>query len=79
MSTRCSPWSCDEGSNPECRRPRICTGTYVDVDLEPYRYLPTGGALGRLAGPLTNRMLTATFMDVLVATDEVAFRSGDVR
>ena len=41
-----------------------------------YRYVPKGGPLGRLTGPLIDRMLTATFTDMLVATDEAAARKG---
>jgi hypothetical protein len=34
-----------------------------------YRYVPRGGPLGRLTGPLIDKMLTATFTDMLAATD----------
>jgi hypothetical protein len=34
-----------------------------------YRYVPSGGPLGRLAGPLIDKMLTGTFTDMLAATD----------
>ena len=37
-----------------------------------YRYVPRGGPLGRLTGPLIDRMLTASFTDMLVTTDKVA-------
>lgn len=36
------------------------------------RYRPRGGPLGSLIGPLIDRMLTATFTDMLAATDEAA-------
>jgi len=49
------------------------TGTLASFD---YRYLPRGGPLGRLAGPLIDRMLTATFTDMLAATDEAALASA---
>ena len=42
-------------------------GTLATFD---YRYAPRGGPLGRLTGPLIDRMLTATFTDMLAATDE---------
>ena len=48
-------------------------GTLATFD---YRYLPKGGVFGRLTGPLIDKMLTATFADMLLATDEAAFRSG---
>ena len=51
-------------------------GTLATFD---YRYLPRGGALGRLTGPLIDKMLSATFADMLLATDEAAFRSGTER
>ncbi len=51
-------------------------GTLATFD---YRYLPRGGALGRLTGPLIDKMLTATFADMLLATDEAALRSGTER
>lgn len=37
-----------------------------------YRYVPRGGPLGRVTGPLIDRMLTATFTDMLAATDAAA-------
>ncbi len=43
-------------------------GTLATFD---YRYLPRGGPLGRLTGPLIDRMLTATFTDMLSTIDEV--------
>ena len=44
-------------------------GTLATFD---YRYVPRGGPLGRLTGPLIDKMLTATFIDMLAATDEAA-------
>lgn len=44
-------------------------GTLATFD---YRYVPKGGPLGRLTGPLIDKMLTATFTDMLTATDEAA-------
>ena len=37
-----------------------------------YRYVPSGGPLGRLTGPLIDKMLTAAFTDMLAATDEAS-------
>jgi hypothetical protein len=48
-------------------------GTLASFD---YRYVPRGGPLGRLIGPLVDKMLTATFTDMLAATDEVALGEG---
>jgi len=42
-------------------------GTLVSFD---YRYVPRGGPLGRLTGPVIDRMLTGTFTDMLTAADE---------
>ena len=44
-------------------------GTLVAFD---YRYLPRGGPLGRVTGPLIDRMLTGTFNDMLVAVEKAA-------
>ena len=44
-------------------------GTLATFD---YRYVPRGGPLGRITGPLIDRMLTGTFNDMLSATDEAA-------
>jgi hypothetical protein len=46
-------------------------GTLATFD---YRYTPRGGPLGRLTGPLIDKMLTATFADMLTATDQAARR-----
>lgn len=48
-------------------------GTLASFD---YRYVPRGGPLGRLTGPLIDKMLTATFTDMLAATDEAAHQNG---
>lgn len=37
-----------------------------------YRYVPRGGPLGRLTGPLIDKMLTATFTDMLAAIEAAA-------
>jgi uncharacterized protein YndB with AHSA1/START domain len=41
-----------------------------------YRYVPRGGSFGRLTGPLIDKMLTATFTDMLAATEEAALANG---
>ena len=51
-------------------------GTLVTFD---YRYVPRGGPLGRLAGPLIDKMLTGTFTDMLAAIDEAARMDGSER
>jgi hypothetical protein len=51
-------------------------GTLATFD---YRYVPRGGPLGRLTGPLIDKMLTATFTDMLAATDEAAVGGGSER
>ena len=45
------------------------SGTLAQFD---YRYVPRGGPLGRLSGPLIDKMLTSTFVDMLSVTDQVA-------
>jgi uncharacterized protein YndB with AHSA1/START domain len=44
-------------------------GTLATFD---YRYVPRGGPLGRVTGPLIDKMLTATFTDMLAATEKAA-------
>ena len=51
-------------------------GTLVTFD---YRYVPRGGPLGRLTGPLIDKMLTATFTDMLAATDDATSANGSDR
>jgi hypothetical protein len=51
-------------------------GTLARFD---YRYVPRGGPLGRLTGPLIDKMLTATFVDMLAATDQAAGGDGGER
>ncbi|MBA2528838.1 MAG: SRPBCC family protein [Euzebyales bacterium] len=48
-------------------------GTLATFD---YRYVPRGGPIGRLTGPLIDKMLTATFTDMLTATEEAALANG---
>ncbi|MEU4391736.1 SRPBCC family protein [Kribbella sp. NPDC023855] len=48
-------------------------GTLATFD---YRYVPRGGPLGRLTGPMIDKMLTATFTDMLTATEEAARTDG---
>ncbi len=42
------------------------------LGLFDYRYVPRGGPLGHLTGPLIDKRLTATFADMLAATEEAA-------
>ena len=44
-----------------------------------YRYMPRGGPLGRLTGPLIDKMLTATFTDMLAAAEKAALGGGSER
>lgn len=44
-------------------------GTLATFD---YRYVPRGGPIGRFTGPLIDRMLTATFTDMLATTEKAA-------
>ena len=37
-----------------------------------YRYVPRGGPIGLLTGPLIDKMLTGTFTDMLAATERAA-------
>jgi ribosome-associated toxin RatA of RatAB toxin-antitoxin module len=48
-------------------------GTSVTFD---YRYVPRGGPIGRLTGPVIDRMLTATFTDMLAAIEKAATRAS---
>ena len=48
-------------------------GTVATFD---YRYLPRGGPIGRLTGPLIDKMLTATFTDMLAAIEDAARANG---
>jgi hypothetical protein len=48
-------------------------GTLATFD---YRYVPRGGPVGRLTGPLIDKMLTATFTDMLAATGKAARANG---
>jgi len=51
-------------------------GTLATFD---YRYLPRGGPIGRFTGPLIDRMLTATFTEMLEAVEEAAAENGGQR
>ncbi len=44
-------------------------GTLASFD---YRYVPRGGPVGRLTGPVIDRMLTGTFTDMLAACEQAA-------
>jgi hypothetical protein len=41
-----------------------------------YRYVPRGGPVGLFAGPLIDKMLTATFTDMLASTEKAALGTG---
>jgi hypothetical protein len=41
-----------------------------------YRYVPRGGPIGRLSGPLIDKMLTKTFEDMLDAAEQAARTAG---
>jgi hypothetical protein len=51
-------------------------GTLATFD---YRYVPRGGPIGRFTGPLIDKMLTATFTEMLAATEEAALANGGER
>ena len=51
-------------------------GTLATFD---YRYVPRGGPVGRFTGPLIDRMLTATFTEMLAATEQAALTNGRER
>jgi hypothetical protein len=44
-----------------------------------YRYVPRGGPLGGLTGPVIDKMLTATFTDMLAAAEKAALGGGSER
>jgi hypothetical protein len=44
-----------------------------------YRYLPRGGPIGRVTGPMIDKMLTATFTDMLAAAEKAALGGGSER
>jgi len=48
-------------------------GALVSFD---YRYVPSGGPVGKVTGPLIDRMLTAEFEDMLAAAEQAV--QGDV-
>jgi hypothetical protein len=48
-------------------------GTLATFD---YRYVPKGGPMGRFTGPLIDKMLTATFTEMLAAIEEAALATG---
>lgn len=48
-------------------------GTAITFD---YRYLPKGGPLGRMTGPVIDRMLRRTFESLLAAIEESALNAG---
>ena len=44
-----------------------------------YRYVPRAAPLGRLTGPMNDKMLTGTFTDMLAATEAAAVGSNHER
>ena len=44
-------------------------GTVATFD---YRYVPRGGPIGRLTGPMIDKRLRAVFTDMLAATEKAA-------
>ena len=48
-------------------------GTAITFD---YRYVPRGGPIGRLSGPLIDRMLRRDFESMLASTEKAALRAG---
>ena len=44
-------------------------GTFATFD---YRYVPRGGPIGRITGPLIDKMLKTNFTDMLAATEKAA-------
>jgi uncharacterized protein YndB with AHSA1/START domain len=51
-------------------------GTLATFD---YRYVPRGGPVGRITGPLIDKMLRATFTEMLAATEKAAVANGGER
>lgn len=48
-------------------------GTAITFD---YRYVPKGGPVGRLSGPVIDRMLTTNFQSMLAAAEQAALDAG---
>lgn len=48
-------------------------GTAITFD---YRYVPRGGPMGRLTGPVIDRMLRTNFESMLAAIEEAALKAG---
>jgi Polyketide cyclase / dehydrase and lipid transport len=48
-------------------------GTAITFD---YRYVPRGGLMGRLTGPVIDRMLRKSFESMLAAIEEAALNAG---
>jgi len=51
-------------------------GTLATFD---YRYVPRGGPIGRLTGPMIDRVLAATFTEMMDAVEEAAAGNGGER
>lgn len=41
-----------------------------------YRYVPRGGPMGRLTGPVIDRMLRTNFESMLASVEETALKAG---
>ena len=48
-------------------------GTVITFD---YRYVPRGGPMGRLTGPVIDRMLRTNFEGMMAAVEEAALKRG---
>ena len=48
-------------------------GTVITFD---YRYVPRGGPMGRLTGPVIDRMLRTNFEGMMAAVEEAALKGG---
>ena len=59
---RGSPWLEPDGD-----------GTVITFD---YRYVPRGGPIGRLTGPVIDRMLRKNFEGMMAAIEETALKGG---
>ena len=51
-------------------------GTLATFD---YRYVPRGGPIGRVTGVLIDKMLTASFTEMLAAAEQTALTNGGER
>lgn len=75
LATRNEPSALVPFKEAESRLTLAPDGGETEVTFD-YGYVPRGGPLGRLTGPVIDRMLTKTFEDMLDAVEEAAIR-GD--